>query len=117
MTESIIIIDFKNRCYYVKYLSWAAIRPANTRLNPVTDSWIMENTINPQSLTGAEDLDRSDVSEHYLNGREEAIQDADGQAEGLWIELQLGMNIPQPPDGLIMLFRGNICILKKKKCI
>lgn len=65
-------------------------------------------------MTGTEDLDRSDVFKHYLNGREEAIQDADGQAEGLWIKLQLGMHIPQPPDGLITLFRGNICILNNK---
>lgn len=78
------------------------------------DSCMKENAIKPQSLTGKEDLDRSDVFKHYLNGREEAIQDADGQAEGLWIKLQLGMHIPQPPDGLITLFRGNICILKNE---
>lgn len=113
--ENIIIIGFKNRYYYVKYLLWAAIRPANMQLKPVMDSCIMENAIKPQSLTGTGDLDQSDVFKHYLNGREEAIQDADGQAEGLWIELQLGMHIPQPPDSLITLFRGNICILKNEK--
>lgn len=101
----------------MKYLLWAAIRPANTQLKPVMDSCIMENAIKLQSLTATGDLDQSDVFKHYLNGREEAIQDADGQAEGLWIELQLGMHIPQPPDGLITLFRGNICILNNENIL
>jgi len=31
----------------VQYLSWAAIRPANTQLKPVMDSCVAENTIKP----------------------------------------------------------------------
>lgn len=49
----------------------------------------------------------------YLDGGEEAVQDADGDHQGLRVQLQFAVELRQPAHRLVPLPGGDVCILQR----